>query len=39
MTTIFHNMMGKEVKEYIDDLVVKFVIQDMHLQDLEKVFI
>ncbi|CAL2257561.1 unnamed protein product [Prunus armeniaca] len=23
MTTVFHNMMGKKVEDYVDDLVVK----------------
>ena len=36
MTTILHDMMGKEVEDYVDDLVVKAKDAEDHLRVLEK---
>ena len=38
MTAIFHDMMGREVEDYVDDLVVKAKDFEDHLQVLERVF-
>ncbi|KAK9951329.1 hypothetical protein M0R45_006782 [Rubus argutus] len=37
MTTIFHDMMGREVEDYIDDLVVKSKTRGEHWSTLRKV--
>ena len=38
MTTIFHDMMHKEIEDYVDDIVVKSKTKIGHLQVLEQVF-
>ena len=38
MTTIFHDMMHKEIEDYVDDIVVKSKTRVGHLQILELVF-
>lgn len=38
MTVIFHDMMGKEVEDYVDDLVVKSKTRENHWSMLAKVF-
>ena len=38
MTAIFHNMMHKEMEDYVDDIVVKSKTRTGHLQVLEQVF-
>ena len=38
MTSIFHDMMGKEVEDYVNNLVVKAKDFEDHLQVLERVF-
>ena len=38
MTTIFHDMMHKEIEDYVDDIVVKSKTRVGHLQILEQVF-
>ena len=38
MTAIFHNMMHKEIKDYVDDIMVKSKTRTGHLQVLEQVF-
>ena len=38
MTAIFHDMMHKEMKDYVDDIVVKSKTRTGHLQILEQVF-
>ena len=38
MTTIFHDMMHKEIEDYMDDIVVKSKTRVGHLQILELVF-
>ena len=39
MNSIFHDMIGKYMKVYIDDIVVKSQDFDKHLENLEKAFI
>ena len=39
MNSIFHDMIGKYMEEYIDDIVVKSQDFDEHLKSLEKAFI
>ena len=38
ITAIFHDMMHKEMEDYVDDIVVKSKIRAGHLQILEQVF-
>ena len=38
MTTIFHDMMGREVEDYVDDLVVKSATREGHWDVLRRVF-
>ena len=38
MTAIFHDMMHKEMEDYVDDIVVKSKTRAGHLQILEQVF-
>ena len=38
MTVIFHDMMHKEMEDYVDDIMVKSKTRIGHLQVLEKVF-
>ena len=38
MTAIFHDMMHKEMEDYVDDIVVKSKTKTGHLQVLEQVF-
>ena len=38
MTAIFHDMMHKEIKDYVDDIVVKSKTRGDHLTILQKVF-
>ena len=38
MTTIFHDMMHKEIEDYVDDIVVKSKTSTGHLQVLKQVF-
>lgn len=38
MMAIFHDMMGKEVEDYMDDLVVKSKTCEGHFDNLKKVF-
>ncbi|XP_075659012.1 uncharacterized protein LOC142628861 [Castanea sativa] len=38
MTTIFHDIMHRELKDYVDDIVVKSKKQEEHVQVLRKVF-
>ncbi|CAL8163111.1 unnamed protein product [Prunus armeniaca] len=37
MTVVFHDMMGKEVEDYVDDLVVKSKTRESHWEVLRKV--
>ncbi|CAL2277969.1 unnamed protein product [Prunus armeniaca] len=37
MTAVFHNMMGKEVEDYVDDLVVKSKTRESHQEVLRRV--
>ena len=39
MNSIFHDMIGKYMEVYIDDIVVKSQVFDKHLENLEKAFI
>ena len=38
MTAIFHDMMHKEMKDYVDDIMVKSKTRAGHFQVLERVF-
>ena len=38
MTTVFHDMMHKEIKDYVDDIVVKSKTRVGHFQVLVQVF-
>ena len=38
MTAIFHDMMHREMKDYVDDIVVKSKTRARHFQILEQVF-
>ena len=38
MTTIFHEMMLRELEDYMDDIVVKSKTREDHVQILRKVF-
>ena len=38
MTAIFHDMMHKEIEDYVDDIVVKSKVRKNHFSDLRKVF-
>ena len=38
MTAIFHDMIHKEMEDYVDDIVVKSKTRTRHLQVLEQVF-
>ena len=38
MTAIFHHMMHKEMKDYVDDIMVKSKTRAGHFQVLERVF-
>jgi hypothetical protein len=37
MTTIFHDIMHREIEDYMDDVVVKFKTREVHLETLRKV--
>lgn len=39
MNAIFHDMIGKFMEVYIDDVVVKSDSKSRHLEDLEKAFL
>ena len=38
MTAIFHDMMHKEIEDYVDDIVVKIKTRGDHLAIIRKVF-
>ncbi|RDX80445.1 hypothetical protein CR513_39005, partial [Mucuna pruriens] len=38
MVTLFHDIMHKEVKVYVDDRTAKLKTSDQHLEDLRKLF-
>ena len=38
MTAIFHDMMHKEIEDYVDDIVVKLKARENHFSDLKRVF-
>ncbi|XP_058084609.1 uncharacterized protein LOC131232405 [Magnolia sinica] len=38
MTTLFHNMINKEMEVYVDDMIVKSRMIDRNFEDLEKLF-
>jgi len=38
MTTIFYDMMHKEIEVYVDDVIIKSKTQDDHVNDLKKFF-
>ena len=38
MTAIFHDMMHKEIEDYVDDIVVKSKVRKNHFSDLRRVF-
>ena len=38
MTTIFHDMMHKEIEVYVDDMIAKSQTEENHVEDLLKLF-
>ena len=38
MVTLFHNMMHKEIKVYVDDLIAKSREGESHIENLQKLF-
>ncbi|MFW6642516.1 reverse transcriptase family protein, partial [Nocardiopsis algeriensis] len=38
MTTLFHDMMHKEIEVYVDDMIVKSINQEEHVEHLLKLF-
>ena len=38
MTAMFHDMMHKEIEDYVDDIVMKSKKREDHLETLRKVF-
>ena len=38
MTAIFHDMMHKELEDYVDDIVVKLRKREEHFRVLKRVF-
>jgi len=38
MTTLFHDMIHKEVEVYVDDMIVKSSDEEQHVEYLEKMF-
>jgi len=38
MTTLFHNMMHKEIEVYVDDMIVKSCTEEEHVEYLLKIF-
>ena len=38
MTTLFHDMMHKEIKVYVDDMIAKSSNEEEHVENLLKVF-
>jgi len=38
MTTLFHDMMCKEIEVYVDDMIVKFYTEEVHVEYLLKMF-
>src|SRR3954464_4275481 len=38
MTTLFHDMMHKEVEVYVDDMIAKSENEEDHIQNLTKLF-
>lgn len=38
MTTLFHNIIYKEIEFYVDDIIVKSKTSKDHLMDLKKLF-
>ena len=38
MTTIFHDMMHREIEDYVDDIVVKSKARENHFHVLRRVF-
>jgi hypothetical protein len=38
MTTLFHDMMHKEIEVYVDDMIAKSQTEEEHLVNLQKLF-
>ncbi len=38
MNTVFKKLIGKNMEVYVDDMIVKSVIAEIHLQDLKRCF-
>ncbi|GAU50475.1 hypothetical protein TSUD_409600 [Trifolium subterraneum] len=38
MTTLFHDMMHKEIEVYVDDMIVKSGTEEEHVENLSKIF-
>ena len=38
MTTLFHDMMHKEIEVYVDDMIAKSSVEEEHVEHLLKLF-
>ena len=38
MTTLFHDLMHKEIEVYVDDMIAKSQTEEGHIEDLLKLF-
>ena len=38
MTTLFHDLMHKEIEVYVDDMIAKSHTEEWHVEDLLKLF-
>jgi len=38
MTTIFHDMIHKEIEVYVDDMIVKTITEEEHVEYVLKIF-
>lgn len=38
MTTLFHDMMHKDMEVYVDDMIAKSRVEENHLAELQKIF-
>ena len=38
MTTLFHDMMHKEIEVYVDDMIAKSIDEEEHVEHLLKLF-
>ena len=38
MTTLFHDMIHKEIEDYVDDMIAKSIDEEEHVEHLLKLF-